>query len=358
MYNYEINSNYSTSELPQENLYPFSNKTSNSKIDENNMDSPIIPSYAKNAYSEKDQDFIHISCYSPIKKNLEKDNAYDKKRKDEENKEFNTIYKKCKSLNTFKILDECGEGTFGNVILIYNEYEQSKMAMKFHKGNNSIKNMIRENKILETFMNNESFKTLIKYYGPYKDDDKNKQIMLGIEAGEANLQELIKARKECSNPYTLEEIVYLINLLFQNLCEIHKLNIFHSDIKPSNIILIYQNSEITYKLTDFGLSLILSKKDVEIPCESLLGHTRGYYPPESEKMNKFNPWKFDYYSLAKVFSLLLNDVKSKDDSFDLIDNLVKKYINCSEQNRKYFGELLEEIKLPKVNILYICQLFF
>ena len=48
-----------------------------------------------------------------------------------------------------------------------------------------------------------------------------------------------------------------------------KLNILHNDIKPSNILIFYDESTKLYKLkiSDFGMSEILSKKTIIKPKE-------------------------------------------------------------------------------------------
>lgn len=341
-----VNSNKSTSEYPPKNLYfnPSSaHPYSNIKFDNQNMYSFPEKNPSKKAITPGP------SFNQPIR-DISKHKNYATKRKEEENQEKNYIYEKCKNLNNFKILDNCGKGTFGEVMLIYNEHDKLKMAMKFHKGDDAIANLNREHRILEHLSNNKSFK-LLTYYGPYKDDDKNKQIMLGIEAGEANLQEILQIRKKLSKPYTLEEVLYIMEILFQNLCEIHKLNIFHSDIKPSNVIVIYQNTsertetEVTYKFTDFGASLLLSPDNNEIPTKSLLACTENYKPPDFGKNNTFNPWKFDHYSLAIVFNDLLTNITEKTESCNEILKLVKDYINCQPQpNRPDFNDLWSKIK--------------
>ncbi|CAL4986081.1 unnamed protein product [Urochloa decumbens] len=70
----------------------------------------------------------------------------------------------------------------------------------------------------------------------------------------------------------------LIQGIAQGLCYLHKENVVHLDVKPSNILL---DSDMNPKITDFGIARVLNHKGVDICADiGTIAGTLGYMPPE------------------------------------------------------------------------------
>ncbi|KAJ1256931.1 hypothetical protein BS78_K259300 [Paspalum vaginatum] len=70
----------------------------------------------------------------------------------------------------------------------------------------------------------------------------------------------------------------LIQGIAQGLCYLHKENVVHLDIKPSNILL---DRDMSPKISDFGMARVLNHKGVDISSDiGTIAGTLGYMPPE------------------------------------------------------------------------------
>ncbi|CAN6373424.1 unnamed protein product [Urochloa humidicola] len=70
----------------------------------------------------------------------------------------------------------------------------------------------------------------------------------------------------------------LIQGIAEGLCYLHKENVVHLDVKPSNILL---DSDMSPKITDFGIARVLNHKGVDIYSDiGTMAGTLGYMPPE------------------------------------------------------------------------------
>ena len=86
--------------------------------------------------------------------------------------------------------------------------------------------------------------------------------------------------------------------------ELHRLNVIHYDIKPANI-LINENNEVI-KLTDFGISRILTREHNEIYDPVFIEGTLVYISPEQTgRMNRSVDYRSDLYSLGITFYEIL-----------------------------------------------------
>ncbi|BBM82877.1 AAA family ATPase [Candidatus Uabimicrobium amorphum] len=85
---------------------------------------------------------------------------------------------------------------------------------------------------------------------------------------------------------------------------IHKHNLIHKDIKPSNIIINYDNLDV--KIADFGISTFLSREVPQVRNPKLLEGTLAYMSPEQTGwINRGLDYRTDFYSLGITFYQML-----------------------------------------------------
>ena len=86
--------------------------------------------------------------------------------------------------------------------------------------------------------------------------------------------------------------------------QIHQRHIIHKDINPSNIIFNPTTGQV--KITDFGISTVLSRENPTFQNLNLLEGTLGYISPEQTgRMNRAVDYRADFYSLGVTLYELL-----------------------------------------------------
>ena len=88
------------------------------------------------------------------------------------------------------------------------------------------------------------------------------------------------------------------------LAELHRKQIIHKDIKPSNII--YNPETRQVKITDFGISTALSREYQKVVNPDILEGSLFYLSPEQTgRMNRAIDYRTDFYSLGVTFYEIL-----------------------------------------------------
>ncbi|MCP4138473.1 MAG: AAA family ATPase [bacterium] len=102
--------------------------------------------------------------------------------------------------------------------------------------------------------------------------------------------------------------------LAKTLGALHKLEIVHKDIKPRNILINISSGII--KITDFGISSIMTHENEEIYNPEVINGTLPYMSPEQTgRMNRAVDYRTDLYSLGAAFYEMLTGTvpfKSRD----------------------------------------------
>ena len=107
-----------------------------------------------------------------------------------------------------------------------------------------------------------------------------------------------------SQKFTISQFLDLAIKVTNVLSQIHALNIIHKDINPANILLNPLTNQI--KITDFGISTVLSRENTSIKNPNILEGTLAYISPEQTgRMNRSIDYRSDFYSLGVTFYELL-----------------------------------------------------
>lgn len=110
---------------------------------------------------------------------------------------------------------------------------------------------------------------------------------------------------------TLNRFLELGIRLSEILGYLHLADIIHRDIKPANILINPDTREV--KLTDFGISKILTHEDADIYDSAVMQGTLVYMSPEQTgRLNRVADYRTDLYSLGITFyEMLTGDVPFK-----------------------------------------------
>ncbi|CAK73892.1 unnamed protein product (macronuclear) [Paramecium tetraurelia] len=260
----------------------------------------------------------------------------------------------------YKYLTTLESGSFGQVTSNECFFNNKKVAIKHILLNGKkdhqkqieneiqILRSIKHPKLVEIY---EVFKTELYY-----------QIVTEFIEG-LNLKQLMSNKL---NQFKNEEILEIMQQLFEALTFLHRNQILHRDIKPANIM--YHNGKL--KLIDFGLACYDGKQLLENPnCG-----TEGYVAPEvlNVHQTKLNyDFKVDVYGAGCVLYMLLTGTKlnqsnlsfQKNKTYQNSENsqlfeLVKIMTKPNPFDRPSSFQILELIRLIKENCAYDISLWY
>src|SRR6476661_3727381 len=128
---------------------------------------------------------------------------------------------------------------------------------------------------------------------------QNGLVMFVEDFGGQSLKILMQQRK-----FSLKEFLLVASATTEILGQIHKANIIHKDINPSNIVFNPATGQI--KIIDFGISTQLTRETPSLKNPNVLEGTLAYISPEQTgRMNRALDYRSDFYSLGVTFYELL-----------------------------------------------------
>ena len=250
------------------------------------------------------------------------------------------------------ILSELGEGTYGKVVVSKQSKSSLKHATKIlekvqdKKGYH--KRVLTEIDILERC----DHPNIIKYYDYYENSEYFFINLEYLKLG--NLTTFLKNNKKLK-----EKTVMNITLqIAQSISYLHKLGIVHRDIKPDNILVDYQQSDINNPIkviiTDFGLAKLLGKDETSKECcGSLL-----YCAPEVLDRKPYNKcvdiWALGintYYLITRKYPFKV--CKERKDMYKSIcadDFSFEGIFNKSPEVNDFIRRCLEKDKSKRITI--------
>ncbi len=131
------------------------------------------------------------------------------------------------------------------------------------------------------------------------ESERHQWLMVLEDFGGESLTRLMQGKQ-----FTLNEFLPLAIEIVDILGQVHKRNIIHKDINPSNIVWNPKTGQL--KLIDFGISTVLPKEVSTFRNPNLLEGTIAYISPEQTgRMNRAIDYRTDFYSLGVTFYELL-----------------------------------------------------
>ena len=232
------------------------------------------------------------------------------------------------NLSEFKIVNEIGKGTFGEIYKVVWMLNNKFYALKKEilQDIEGVKVRQFRNRTIRNFIKNTGSKGVVNIYSffciPKLNEYHNYELM---ELCERDFEQEIKVRAACHNFYREIELYDIMRQLINTLSLLQKNHITHRDIKPQNILI----SHGIYKLCDFGDVRLMQREGIVVQ------RVRGselYMSPilfnglRSKVLHvRHNTYKSDVFSLGMCFLLAaclsydgcvdireINDMKQKE----------------------------------------------
>lgn len=263
-------------------------------------------------------------------------------------------------MKDLKILEFLGEGGFGKVFKAFQISTSKLVAIKIFSSKNKINDICLEDNLLSAVEEINEHNKFISYYGLFKDSSieiNNPQLIIMMESGDINLQEILESRKREFKEYKIENLLYILKSLVEDYLTLQINGIATRDIKANNIILIPNELNpnlFYYKISDFGVGCLLRHDQEEIDVNKSAGMTE-YYASNEVKLiynrnyNKktYNPFKADVFSLGILILEMIymekNDFLKKHDKKNDLHLLLLKMLNEDPDYRISFKEVYNEI---------------
>ncbi len=169
---------------------------------------------------------------------------------------------------------------------------------------------------------------------------ENSLVMVLEDFGGQSLKSLLE-----QSQFNLEEFLKIAIKIAEALAVIHKANIIHKDINPSNIVYNPKTEEL--KVIDFGISSQLAQEFISVISPHQLEGTLAYIAPEQTgRMNRGLDYRSDFYALGVTFYELLTNRLP----FETTDPM--ELVHCHiAQDPLPLHELIPDLSLAVSNII-------
>ena len=174
--------------------------------------------------------------------------------------------------------------------------------------------------VLERFLRESSViaslnhKNIVTIHDCSSEVENHYIVMEYISGG--NLREYL-AKK--GGKLSVREAFKILKCVCQGLAFAHRKNLIHRDMKPSNIMLVFDGDEIIPKIVDFGLARVGESTDMSISGFGM--GTPAYMSPEQRRDAKSVNHTTDIYSIGKM----LYEIVTGEDPENIDPEKVKEY---------------------------------
>lgn len=230
-------------------------------------------------------------------------------------------------INRYQVLEKVYESSQSLIYRAYHETDQLPVILKILKASYLKPTTLSQFKQEYEIIKQLNLPGVIKTYGLEK--YQNSLMIVLEDFGGTSLNLLLKKKL-----FNLQEFLEISQKILESLAGIHRADIIHKDINPSNIIIQPETRQI--KLIDFGISTQLSSEDADLCDPNLIEGTLAYMSPEQTgRMNRKIDYHTDFYSLGVTFYEILTGQLpfTSNEALELIHlHLAKKPIPPHEIN--------------------------
>ena len=253
----------------------------------------------------------------------------------------------------YKLVKSLGEGGMADVHLAIDTIINREVAVKILRGElgNDPVTLLRFQREANA-ASKLNHPNVVQVYDVGAFEDRHFIVMEYIRG--RTLKQLIQLRGALHK----EEAISIMKQLLSAICEAHKQNIIHRDIKPQNVLV---KDDGTVKITDFGIALAHNAVQLT-QTDSVLGSAH-YLPPEITR-GETATVQSDIYALGIVFYELLcgsvpfngenpvqiamkhlsEDIPSvKEFNSSLPQSIENIILKATAKNRKFRYETVEEM---------------
>ncbi|XP_076445877.1 putative serine/threonine-protein kinase PRKY [Babylonia areolata] len=219
------------------------------------------------------------------------------------------------NLAGFKPLKVLGEGSYGKVVLMFDETADLYFAVKLvsvrpdPSYETQYIDIMKERDILKKLSGDPFFPTL---YFTTKTED---YAWFGLEFYPGGtLNDLIKNIVRAEAKISFGQAQYIVAEIIMAVWKLHKKHILHNDIKPDNFLI---DSRGHLVLTDFGMSVLMDKRKrlEEQVCWMKYETGTEYTAPEMLDDDVPHSYPSDLYSVGRTIQRVCNK-NYMDDSWD------------------------------------------
>ncbi|XP_021293524.1 mitogen-activated protein kinase kinase 9-like [Herrania umbratica] len=206
-------------------------------------------------------------------------------------KSITTASQEVSNLLDFEKLCVLGHGNYGTVYKVRHRQTSAIYALKVIRGDPDASQQPYQPSHEMKIMISTDSPFIIKCLGAYESLAGEKAIVMEyMDAG--TLSTLLKA----NGPFSESSIAHIAYQVLSGLNYLHAFNIFHLDIKPSNLLV---DKNMNVKIGDFGVSKIMRESDPPEYWDIYVG-TFAYMSPERLDSNMYDS---RFVSAADIWSL-------------------------------------------------------
>ena len=243
--------------------------------------------------------------------------------------------------NEFKIINQIGSGSFGQIYKVLWNKNNEKYAMKIMITNIKDNMLYIQEKVhlFIDFIEKTNCDGLIKIYGDtYTKKGDEYHYYEIMQLAEMDWEQEIKIRNEKLKYYSEWELFTILSQLVKTLSLLQKNHITHRDIKIQNILLLNKK----YKICDFGEARKLNQKGVIVQpargSELYMSPIQFFGLNQKLKQVQHNTYKSDVFSLgmcilfaATLSEECLYDIRELTD-MNHIKNILESYLSKRYSN--------------------------
>ena len=187
----------------------------------------------------------------------------------------------------YKVIEKLGSGRFSRVWKVLNTEDNKHYALKIYKSSKDYDDYYKNEVQVYTILGDDVPSTIVKKYDNFEiEDEHGSHGCLLFELCGSNLIKLLEQSDDNKLPEPI--VKYIVKQVLEALKFIHSKNLIHTDIKPENILLEKDFSQISdfydmkVKLLDLGSSTVVDD------LYTLSIGTTPYLAPEVVLRSKYN----------------------------------------------------------------------